>query len=368
MKALEDVLKQVHSPFTDDFIKALITMYVRKGCEFQKIYNCINHVEFKPNDEYIQILEGMILRKGTSIYGRGLIQDTEGINIMHERGPVYDYRENWMVVMSNPGSFAECERGDTNGNNLLYRIYLNLKGKEKADFIMEYIEACQQGNLDYKFKFSTKGNRDDEIVIQSKPEHFVENLSIVQRLTKTMQVGEPPMLVGTYGNNIGVAEEYYNRLISPTQKYIHLVGAAQIKFLCNHRELALQLCSEDEKEILNAIEHSISLKKKFAERRMKRGRTKSKAGEKISEMARLNENIYDSCDMYVEGSFYVGLLAGVIQKMYEISPDDYLAEMAANVRYIANNAFGISKDMIFSVSTEQNLDASKKKLEMVDID
>lgn len=185
---------------------------------------------------------------------------------------MYEQNEYWMKVMSNPDDFKDYEDGDPDGTHLLYRIYLNVKGKDKLDCVMGYIEECHKRGLEYKFKFSTRDGRNDEIIIQSTQEHLLENISIVQDLTKSMEVGITPMLVGKYGNNIGVAEEYYNRLLSPTQARIYLLGAAQIKYICDHRDTALALCSDDEKstleEMLKKIKYDVDFATEFGDDRI----------------------------------------------------------------------------------------------------
>ena len=367
MKKLEDVISKVQSPFTDDFIKELIELYINADCDFHAIYDAINKAneENLQRNESINTLQNVIWDRGTSIADGKWEEDSHGkSHKVYETKPVYKENGYWMVLMSNPEAFKQYEDGDPEGKNLLYRIYLNVKGKDKLNCVMGYIEECHKRGLDYKFKFSTRDGRDDEIIIQSNSEHFLENLSIVEGLTKQMQLGETPMLVGKYGNNIGVSEEYYNRLLSSTQARIYLLGASILKYICDHSDTAMTLCTDDEKRTLNDLLKTIKLYKEEA-----------KATEmfnlipyaKIDNVNMYEQNIFGSSDMYTDGSFEIQKLSGLAHRMYASEPEDFLNEITSNVRYIGNNVFGISNDMIFSVTTENNIEASRKK-DTVDFD
>lgn len=389
MKKLEDVIAKVRSPFTDNFIKELIELYINADCDFHAIYDAINKVneENLQRNESINTLQNVIWDRGTSIADGKWEEDSHGkSHMVYETKPVYKENGYWMVLMSNPEAFKQYEDGDPEGKNLLYRIYLNVKGKDKLDCVMGYIEECHKRGLDYKFKFSTRDGRDDEIIIQSNSEHFLENLSIVEELTKQMQLGETPMLVGKYGNNIGVSEEYYNRLLSPTQARIYLLGASILKYICDHSDTTMTLCTDDEKRTLNYLLTTIKLHKEeakanqdLADELMQDPEVDAAEVTEAMEMFNLipyakidnvnmyEQNIFGSSDMYTDGSFEIRKLSGLAHRMYASEPEDFLNEITSNVRYIGNNVFGISKDMIFSVTTENNIEASKKK-DTVDVD
>lgn len=369
MKKLEDVIARVQSPFSDDFIKSLIKTYLDNDCDFHTAYDAINNA--KENDlysnEHINTLMSVIGDRGTHIENYKEVEDSSGWHKIYDTKPIYEKSEFWMVLMSNPDAFEEYNYMDDDGSHLLYRIYLNLKGKDKLDCVMGYIEECHKRELDYKFKFATKDGGDDEIIIQSTPEHFLENLSIIQGITNQMQLGKTPMLVGKYENNIGIAEEFYDRGISPTSKYIYLLGSALIKYICDHNDVALDLCSGEEKEILDGIYEDFEDKREHEKRRQERGRSKLKCGAKITGFDSSSKNILGSDEMCMGKIVEVHKLNGLIRKLYDLEPETFLNEITSNVRYIGNNVFGISKDMVFSVTTENNIEASKKK-DTVDVD
>ena len=79
------------------------------------------------------------------------------------------------------------------------------------------------------------------------------------------------------------------------------------------------------------------------------------------------QNIFCSSDMYTQGNFEIQKLGELARRMYDLGTEDFLREITSNMRYIGNNVFGISKDMVFSVTTENNIEASKKK-DVVDVD
>lgn len=352
MSKLENLFSKVESPFTDEFIKELIKMYLDNNCDFNTMYSAIN----KTNIGDLQINEHVDVLRQVIRNWYNSARDSSG----GDSNPEYDENEFWMRISSNSKEFEEYDKGDPAGLHLLYRIYLNVKGKDKLDCVMKYIEECHKKGLEFQFKYSTKDGRDDEIVIQSKTEDFLENISIIQEITQNMELGRVPMFVGKYGENIGITEEYYNRLMSPTQVRIHLLGAALIKYVCDHMEEALKLCTDEEKKPLEYIETSVNMFKEEAEE-YKDFDDKLICGAKIDDVDRLTQNILNSDEMYLDGRYKLPKLNGIIRKMYELNPEGFLQEITSNVKYIGNNVFGISKDMIFSVTTENNIEACKKK-------
>lgn len=128
------------------------------------------------------------------------------------------------------------QRNVDNKRPLIYRLYLNLKGEEKSEFIENYIKKCQEDQIPFEFKFSKDNSKYDQIVILSRSENFEANISTVEVLTKNLHLGNLPMLIGEYKDGIGIAEEYYNRLYIPTKVKLALVRSSVKKSLCDHKD------------------------------------------------------------------------------------------------------------------------------------
>ena len=160
----------------------------------------------------------------------------------------YDINRDWVVLYSGYNPMKDKQSPPDNRRPLLYRIYLNLKDEQKAEFIQNYIKRCQQSKIPFELKFSKDDSRLDQIVILSRCENFEENVLAVEELTKDMQLGDLPMLVGEYKIGIGIAEEYHNRLYSPTMAKLTLVRSSVKKYLCDHIDEFGNQLSDEEKE------------------------------------------------------------------------------------------------------------------------
>ena len=90
-----------------------------------------------------------------------------------------------------------------------YRIYLNLKREQKAEFIEKFTKTCDDSNIPCDFKFSKFDARLDEIVILSNEEEMEKYLEYIESITNDMDLKKVPALAGRYdGKNIGVTCEH----------------------------------------------------------------------------------------------------------------------------------------------------------------
>ena len=119
--------------------------------------------------------------------------------------------------------------------------------------IKKYIDICRVKNLEFQIKFSQDDSRLDQIILLSKLEDLEANIAIVEEISQGLNLGEIPMVVGKYKNRIGIAEEYYNRLLSPTQVRLILVRTSIKKYLCDHKNEFFDQLEKEEQEILQRI-------------------------------------------------------------------------------------------------------------------
>ena len=105
-----------------------------------------------------------------------------------------------------------------------------------------------------KGKTITKTDEQSDKVILSDLENFEHNLKFIEECIVGKKLGKVPMLIGEYNNGIGIAEEYYNRLNSPTKIKLTLIKSAIKKYLCDHKDEVSEQLSDDEKKEKQIIE------------------------------------------------------------------------------------------------------------------
>ena len=241
---LENVLKEVKSPFTNGLIQKLIVMYIACGCDNGKLYRAINNSGMSNNVDNSHTRELI-----TYLLSGGERED----DLSFERYALpyaCEKKDRWIIMFSDQDPMAERTKNFDAPKPLIYRIYLNLKGKEKQDFILRYMNRCRADNVPYKFKFCRDDSRNDQIILLSRAENLAQNLSIVENITESMHLGMLPMLVGEYKDGIGVAEEYYNRLWGYTDVKLALLRTSVKKYLCDHKDEFYDELSDDERKRL----------------------------------------------------------------------------------------------------------------------
>ena len=228
---MEGILREVKSPFTDELIEDLIEKFIACGCDDNMFYREINGLEESENtiDPFTRELIRRIHSQGIDVGDSWFKED-------NDTRFIYDSNNSWVQMYSENDAMKQNEKRKSQERPLVYRIYLNLSGKDKLDFVENYLKRCQDKKMPFEFKFSKGSSRDDQIVILSRMENFEENVSIVEELTEGMKLGKLPMLIGEFKNGIGIAEEYYNRLYSPTKVKLALVKSAVKKYLCDHKD------------------------------------------------------------------------------------------------------------------------------------
>jgi len=350
---INKILKEVKSPFTDELIKGLIEKYVNCGCDNGLFYNEVNKVDNYEQDSNLREVLKNIYAQGISKLDAFLCDDKEKTKFLFED------KTSWMILSSGEDPLKIDRKKRDEKLPLVYRIYLNLKGKQKNEFIENYLKRMQDAKMPFEFKFSKDDSRLDQIVILSREEHFVENISIVQELTKDMQLGEVPPLVGEYQNGIGIGEEPYYRLYSPTQIKLALVRSSVKKYLCDHfDEFKEQLSDEEKKEIEEYIYYFEYNYKSEQEDMEDEGEDyedirKQYYQEKYT-LECLKEHIETVNEAYVCG---IGLanLSNVIKNIYLSNQEQLVSEVIRNYRMIGTQVWGMSNDFIFSNETEKKL-------------
>lgn len=350
------ILEEVKSPFTDELIQNLIEKFIDCGCDDGLFYKIINNSEVSDvyNNEFTTQLTREIFNTGvdsSSFYSE-------------EANPLYYYRYNdsWVTISSespNKSAFYQKKKTKDGKIPLMYRFYLNLKGKDKYDFVLNYINRCKEDNLPYMLKFSTEEGRNDQVVISSTLENFGANLSIIEGLTEGVKLNEIPMLIGEYKDGIGIAEEFFDRLYSPTQVKLALLRTSVKKYLCDHKDEFYEILSEDEKKEIDGymyyfeiMHNEIVEDKEYYGEDYEDDRKKYYQIKSSLECA--EEHIDNVSEAYCSGDGLLKL-GNAIKKIYEDNKEKFISEVMQNYKMIGTQVWGFSEDFVFSNETKEQL-------------
>ena len=348
---MEQILKQVKSPFTDEFLSSLIEKYISCGCDYDILYKKIN--ELGNNNEKIDDNLRAVMSK---IHSRGIPRGEEYTKTDEEikESYIYDNRRCWVEVLSETDPIKGDIWTKDKKKPLVYRIYLNLKGEDKANFIQNYIQTCRNEQIPFEFKFSKDNSRQDQIVILSSVENFEKNISIVETLTSGMQLGEVPELMGEYKEGIGISEEYYNRTKSPTQIRLKLIDSAVKKYLCDNIENLSEFLAEDDKKAIDSFIKVFDFQYEDAKEEVENFRRNLRKNyfQKRSSMECYKEKMESSSEAFMFGGDFKRL-GPTIQRIYQSNPDKFMQEIIKNYRTIATEVWGLSSNLVFSSETEE---------------
>ena len=356
---ISEILKKVKSPFSDNLIKELIENYIACGCDDNLFYNKVNKL-----DDTNKSISTSIITLINQIYSQGISKselwnfpDKEKIQL------VYDSNSSWIVLSSEDDPMEDNKRTTDNRRILIYRIYLNLKDKEKANFIENYIKICQKAKMPFEFKFSKDESRLDQIVILSRSENLERNVFLVEKLTKDLQLGSLPILVGEYGNGIGIVEEYYNRLYSPTKVRLALIRSSIKKYLCDHLDEFKNKISDEEKEIISSYIREFNYLYESEKQNLEIFGEEyedidKKYYQEKSTIECAKERIENDSDARINEKDLLNL-GNVIKYVYLSNSEKFVKEIIQNYRMIGTQVWGLAQDFIFSNETENKFLKSK---------
>ena len=359
---ISKILGEVKSPFKDDMIHDLIEKYITCGCDDDLFYNEVNQLN---NDDtrtstHIRELINKIYSQGIDKNELWNYPDKEDIQL------VYDINSSWVFLSSEEDPMKDNQRIFNKQRPLVYRIYLNINDKQKAEFIQNYIKRFQEAKIPFELKFSKDDTRLDQIVILSRAENLEENVLTVEELTKDIKLGDLPALIGEYKNKIGIAEEYYNRLYSPTKAKLSLVRSSVKKYLCDHvDEFESQLSDEEKKKIneyIGEFNYLYESEKGDIE----------ECGNKYEDLGKsyyqekstidcAKEHIENDHDAYVCGTGLLDL-GNAIKQIYSNNPEQFISEISQNYQMIGTQVWGFALDFVFSNETERTFLNSKENV------
>lgn len=297
---MKDIISQVKSPFSDEMVKKLIKKYISWNEDFLGFCRRINNVDFFENVR------------------NPFIED-----INDELNNKIKKSNLWNNVLSDKNYLKKEDGKKTE----LYRIYLNLKGNDKAKFIDEYVKKCETQNKGYKFKYFTKDGRDDEIIILTDLNNLKTEITIIEQIIKKMELGKLPPLVGVYKKDIGIAEEYKEPIYSYTEVRLDMIPKAITKYIFDNSLEFIEYCNTRQVKLISDI---------------------SKILKNYKENILLGQIGY---------GMHIVVVKELIEPLRQYMLDNSkkaLPEMILNFR-IACKLHGISEQGVFSLETEQKV-------------
>lgn len=230
---MKDIINQVKSPFTDKMVEKLIKQYISWDGDMVGFCKKINEIDG--------------LEMVTNPYLKGL-NDTYCIQ----------KQKNWNIILSDKNYLRNNECKEQ-----LYKIYLNLKGEDKANIIKEYIQKCEEKNKDYKLKFAEKDGRNDEIIFMTDEKNLTTDIDIIKKITQQKQKGKLPMLVGIYNNEIGITEEYTDApYYNYTESRLDMIPKSIAKYILDNSLDIIKYCNTKQIKLISEMSE---LFKKYTE-------------------------------------------------------------------------------------------------------
>lgn len=309
---INDVLNQVDSPFTDEKIIELIKKFIECNFNFKEFYKNTNNMgkEEKENP-YLKELYKFYVDPWERERG----------------GRLFKTNDYWTIIGSNKDALDVPNKRDERVP--IYRIYINVKGQDKAKTVEEYIKRCEEIGQTYKLKFANQDGRDDEIVILSYGEDLVRNIGFIEEITEGMKLGKPAELVGKYKGNIGIGEEYIQAPIySYTEIRLGIIANIIKKIYIDH---------------MDEIDSSINVIKEMLARTHKKN---------------INE-YYDSFSTY--GSFFPKKDSEALKKYMYANFETLIPELLEDY-HLLSKTFGISENGVFSIRTAEMIEQQRPPL------
>ena len=350
---ISKTLSQVKSPFSDELINGLVRTFISTGCDDRKFYRAINQLE--PGGESEDKINSDTQELLSAIYNYGVGRYDLDDEATENSRIIYDSNDYWLELYSSKNPLNKDAFTPDKKRPLIYRIFLNLKGKEKADFIRGYLKSCKEKGIPYELKFSKYENRKDQIVILSRIEDFESNLSIVEGLSQGLHLGKLPTLIGEYKQGIGVAEEYHNRLLGSTKSRLLLLRVDKKKYLCDHKDEFYDQLSDQEKATIDFYSMWFNRKYERAKEDMEIRKSsvdiQKEYYQQLSTMDCAKENIDNVADAYRNPN-ELAKLGQAIQKIYSSNPEQFINEVTNNYRKIGTSVWGLSENLLFTNETE----------------
>ena len=137
----------------------------------------------------------------------GKVDADEQLETIYSKYTPFSHGESWTYISHNSINPSKYKKFIVD-----HRLYLNTENIDTYKVMELFRNKCKERELDYHFKFSDKGDRDDTIVIYSDDRKLSDYLKILEEIKKeepeiVKRAQTPPMLTGKIDGWIGYGSE-----------------------------------------------------------------------------------------------------------------------------------------------------------------
>ena len=131
----------------------------------------------------------------------------EQLETIYSKYTPFSHGESWTYISHNSINPSKYKKFIVD-----HRLYLNTENIDTYKVMELFRNKCKERELDYHFKFSDRGDRDDTIVIYSDDKKLSKYLEILEEIKKEepeiiKRAQTPPMLTGKIDGWIGYGSE-----------------------------------------------------------------------------------------------------------------------------------------------------------------
>ena len=131
----------------------------------------------------------------------------EQLETIYSKYTPFSHGESWTYISHNSINPSKYKKIIVD-----HRLYLNTENIDTYKVMELFRNKCKERELDYHFKFSDRGDRDDTIVIYSDDKKLSKYLEILEEIKKEepeiiKRAQTPPMLTGKIDGWIGYGSE-----------------------------------------------------------------------------------------------------------------------------------------------------------------
>ena len=137
----------------------------------------------------------------------GKVDADKQLETIYPKYTPFSHGESWTYISHNSINPSEYKKFIVD-----HRLYLNTENIDTYKVMELFRNKCKERELDYHFKFSDRGDRDDTIVIYSDDKKLSKYLEILEEIKKeepeiVKRAQTPPMLTGKIDGWIGYGSE-----------------------------------------------------------------------------------------------------------------------------------------------------------------
>lgn len=205
MEDKDRLVSQIFNEWKNDITKNISDEDIKsyKNQDFIRLRECIKNIpdikDFKENSKVFNRLTKLDKLDKDS-------KKTKLTDIYEDYAPFF-HGSTWTYISHNSINPSKYKKIIVD-----HRLYLNTENIDTYKVMELFRNKCKERELDYHFKFSDRGDRDDTIVIYSDDKKLSKYLEILEEIKKeepeiVKRAQTPPMLTGKIDGWIGYGSE-----------------------------------------------------------------------------------------------------------------------------------------------------------------